>query len=208
MICDNRIQNSVCSDMCDLTTNIIAGDNESNRISCLVDTNYYDELITKKHLEARQERERSIQSRQQQQKIQKIPGYNQKRKKRVLLVDDESDHCMVYQIVLEDADYQCISYTDSVRALQEFRPGCYDLVILDIKMPKLDGFALCKKIRELDKNIQIIFVTASEVYYENFRKQYYPEIGNDVNINCLQKPITNEELIKIVNITIATEYAK
>jgi len=46
------------------------------------------------------------------------------------------------------------------------------------------------------------------VYYENFRKQYYPEIGNDVNINCLQKPIINEELIKIVNITIATEYAK
>jgi CheY-like chemotaxis protein len=194
--------------MCDLTTNIIAGDNESKRISCLVDTSYYDGLITKKHLQAREERERSIQSQQQQQKIQEKGLYKQKRKKRILLVDDESDHCMVYQIVLEDAEYQCISYIDSVKALQEFRPGCYDLVILDIKMPKLDGFALCKKIRELDKKIQIIFVTASEVYYENFRKQYYPEIGNDVNINCLQKPITNEELIKIVNITIATEYAK
>jgi CheY-like chemotaxis protein len=80
--------------------------------------------------------------------------------------------------------------------------------MLDIKMPKLDGFALCEKIRELDKNIQIIFVTASEMYYENFRKQYYPEIGIDANINCLQKPITNEELIKIVNMTIATKYAK
>jgi hypothetical protein len=45
-----------------------------------------------------------------------------------------------------------------------------------------------KKIRE-DKNIQIIFVTASEVYYENFRKQYYPEIGIDVNINCLQNQL-------------------
>jgi hypothetical protein len=64
-----------------------------------------------------------------------------------------------------------------------------------------------KKIRELDKNIQIIFVTASEVYYENFRKQYYPEIGNDININCLQKPIGNKELIQLVNMTIATKDA-
>ena len=148
------------------------------------------------------------QHKQQQQKLQEKGLHNQKRKKRILLVDDEPDHCMVYQIVLEDAGYECKSYTDSVKALQEFRPDYYNLVILDIKMPKLDGFALCKKIRELDKKIQIIFVTASEVYYENFRKQYYPEIGNDVNINCLQKPIINEELIKIVNITIATEYAK
>jgi hypothetical protein len=60
MVCDNRIQNSVRSDMCDLTTNIIAGDNESKRISCLVDTKYYDELITNKHLQAREEHERSI----------------------------------------------------------------------------------------------------------------------------------------------------
>jgi CheY-like chemotaxis protein len=80
--------------------------------------------------------------------------------------------------------------------------------MLDIKMPKLDGFALCEKIRELDKAVQIIFITASEVYYENFRKQYYPEIGNDININCLQKPIENQELIQIVNMTIATKYAK
>ena len=198
----------VCSDMSDLTTNTVAGDNQSKRISCLVYTNYYDELIRKKHLHAREEHERSIQSPQQQQKIQEKGLYNQKRKKRILLVDDEPDHSMVYKIVLEYAGYQCISYTDSVKALQEFRPSYYDLVILDIKMPKLDGFALCEKIRELDKNIQILFVTASDVYYENFRKQYYPEIGIDVNINCLQKPITNEELIKIVNITIATKYAK
>jgi len=39
------------------------------------------------------------------------------------------------------------------------------LVILDIKMPKLDGFALCEKIRELDKTVQIIFITAAEEYY-------------------------------------------
>jgi len=56
-------------------------------------------------------------------------------------------------------------------------------------MPKLDGFALCEKIREIDTAVQIIFITAGEVYYENFRKQYYPKMSNDVNINCLQKPV-------------------
>ena len=129
--------------------------------------------------------------------------HNQKRKmkRRILLVDDEPDHCMIYQIVLED---DCVSYTDSVYALKEFKPNYYDLVILDIKMPKLDGFALCEKIRELDNTIEIIFITASEWHYENFRIQYYPEISNDTNVNCLQKPIRNQELIQIVNMTIAT----
>jgi two-component system, OmpR family, response regulator ChvI len=197
--------------MGDLTTNTLAGDNESKRISCLVDTKYYYELITKKHLQANEEYEHSIQQhkqqqQQQQQKLQEKGLHNQKRKKRILLVDDEPDHCMVYQIVLEDAGYECKSYADSVKALQEFRPDYYNLVILDIKMPKLDGFALCEKIRELDNNIQIIFITAAEEYYENFRKQYYPDLSKDININCLQKPIANEELVQIVDMTIATKY--
>jgi two-component SAPR family response regulator len=67
-------------------------------------------------------------------------------------------------------------------------------------MPKLNGFALCEKIRELDKAVQIIFITAGELYYENFRKLL--QLSNDVNINCLQKPIGNEELIQIVHMTL------
>jgi two-component system catabolic regulation response regulator CreB/two-component system response regulator ChvI len=106
------------------------------------------------------------------------------RANRILLVDDEADHCLTYQIILQDAGYECISYTDSAKALQELRPNYYDLVILDIRMPKLNGFALCEKIRELDKAVQIIFITAGELYYENFRKLL--QLSNDVNINCLQ----------------------
>jgi two-component SAPR family response regulator len=65
-------------------------------------------------------------------------------------------------------------------------------------------FALCEKIRELDETVQIIFITAAEEYYEKFRRQYYPKISSDTNINCLQKPIGNEELIQIVNMTLST----
>jgi DNA-binding response OmpR family regulator len=100
----------------------------------------------------------------QNQKTQGEGLHNQirSRKRRILLVDDEPDTCMLYQIVLQDAGFECISYTDSVRALQEFRPNYYHLLLLDIKMPVLNGFELCKKIIELDKMVHIIFITASE----------------------------------------------
>src|SRR6187402_433419 len=126
------------------------------------------------------------------------------RRKRILVVDDEYDICMVYQMVLHDAGFECISYIDPVTALQEFRPNYYDLILLDIKMPVLNGFELCKKIIELDKTVHIIFITASEEYYEMFRSEHFPELGK---INYIQKPIGNEELIQIVNMIIATSYA-
>jgi CheY-like chemotaxis protein len=53
-------------------------------------------------------------------------------------------------------------------------------------MPVLDGFELCEKIRELDKSVHIIFITASVAYYEKFRNKHYPELGN---ISYIQKPI-------------------
>jgi DNA-binding response OmpR family regulator len=136
------------------------------------------------------------------QKIQDKQGLHSqtRRTKRILLVDDEPDICIVYQIVLQDAGYECKSYTDSVKALQEFRVNYYDLILLDIKMPVLNGFELCKKIREVDRTVHIIFITASEAYYEKFRGQHFPELGK---INYIQKPIGNEELVQIVNMIIA-----
>ena len=136
----------------------------------------------------------------QSQKIQGEGLHNQRKKKRILLVDDEYDICMVYQIVLQDAGYECVSYTDSVKALQEFNSNYYDLIMLDIKMPVLNGFELCKKIREVDKTVHIIFITASEAYYEKFRGKHFPELGK---INYIQKPIGHQELVQIVNMIIA-----
>ncbi len=107
-------------------------------------------------------------------------------------------------MILQAAGFECVSYTDSVKALQEFKPDHYDLVILDIRMPKLDGFALCEKIRDVDRDVQIIFITAGELYDGNFIKQYYPKLSNDVNIRRVRKPIVNDELVNIVNMTVAT----
>jgi two-component system catabolic regulation response regulator CreB/two-component system response regulator ChvI len=171
---------------------------EPKQMSGSYDARYYNQIITRLHLQDIEEDKYSMQQLQQQQEKGNLHG--QKSKKKILLVDDEPDSCLVYEVVLQDAGYECISYNDSVKALQEFRPNYYDLVILDIRMPKLNGFALCEKIRELDKAVQIIFITAGELYYENFRKLL--QLSNDVNINCLQKPIGNEELIQIVHMTL------
>jgi DNA-binding response OmpR family regulator len=103
---------------------------------------------------------------------------------------------------LRDAGYECISYTDPVKALQGFRPDYYDLILLDIKMAVLDGFELCKKIIEQDKTVKIIFITASEEHYNKIKNQNYPELESIVSI---QKPIGNKELVKVVNTVMATK---
>jgi CheY-like chemotaxis protein len=156
------------------------------------DPKYYDQIITKLNLQTREKQhERSI--------LQDQTTRGRSKKKRVLLVEDEPDICRIYQIVLEDAGYQCISYTDPIKALQQFRPDYYDLILLDIIMPILNGFELCKKIRELDRTVHIVFITASEKYYEKFRTQHFPELGK---INYIQKPIGNDELVQMVNMIV------
>jgi CheY-like chemotaxis protein len=177
--------------------------NESKKISGSFYTKYYDEIITKLHLQAKREYEGNIQYPEKEKLQEEQEIHLQIRKKRILLVDDDPDICMTFQMILQDAGYECIPYTDSVKALQEFRPYYYDLILLDIKMPKLDGFALYEKIRELDKTLRVIFVTAGEEYYKKFREQYYPKLTG-ININYIQKPVGNQELIQVVNMIIAT----
>ncbi|HJT47972.1 MAG TPA: response regulator [Nitrososphaeraceae archaeon] len=175
---------------------------ESAKIFVSHDSKYYDE-IAKAYIQTREEYKYTSQCglNQKIQKEEQEELHNQtRRKRRILVVDDEPDVCMVYQIVLEDAGFECISYIDSVKALQEFRPAYYDLILLDIKMPVLNGFEVCKKIIELDKSVHIVFITASEEYYEKFRRQHFPELGK---INYIQKPIGNEELVQIVDMIVA-----
>lgn len=95
-------------------------------------------------------------------------------------------------MVLEDEGYEVDEFTDSLLALSKFKPGVYELIILDIKMPDMDGFDLYKKIKELDNNVKVCFLTASEMYYENYRSKEYSLIEEDLFIH---KPIENDELI-------------
>lgn len=126
---------------------------------------------------------------------------NEAEKKRICIVDDEPDIILLCKLVLEDAGFDTYTFTDSLQALSNFKPHFYDLVILDIKMPNMDGFELCKKINEIDNKTKVCFLTASEMYYDTFRKRDHCK--TDKNL-FLRKPIENDELVKKINKIIET----
>ena len=117
-------------------------------------------------------------------------------KKKILLVEDEQDLSVVFNMVLEDGGYEVDCFTDPLWALKNFESGFYDLVILDIKMPEMDGFELHMKLKKIDNAVKICFLTASEMYYEEFRKEEFSGLDKDL---FLRKPIKNEDLIKEIN---------
>jgi CheY-like chemotaxis protein len=122
---------------------------------------------------------------------------NNKKNKRILLIDDEPDVIYTTRKVLEINGFMVDSYTDPTLALSNFRPGLYDLLLLDIKMPKINGFDLYQKMTEIDSNVKICFLTASELFYEEYRRlDAYPRLDKEYFI---QKPIRSEEMIRQLN---------
>ena len=118
--------------------------------------------------------------------------------KRVLLVDDEPDLNLTLKMVLEENGFKVDSFTDPLLALENFKEqdGMYDMVILDIKMPEMNGFELYRQIKKIDDKVKVCFLTAGEMDYEQFGKELFPALDN----NCyIQKPIENEMLIKRLN---------
>src|SRR5215212_12098281 len=118
--------------------------------------------------------------------------------KRVLLVDDEPDLTLSLKMTLEENGFKVDSFTDPVLALENYKEegGSHDLVILDIKMPNMNGFELYRQIKKINDKAKVCFLTAGEMDYEQFRKELFPALDN----NCyIQKPIENEMLIKRLN---------
>ncbi len=113
-------------------------------------------------------------------------------KKKICFVDDEPDIVLLCKLVLEYEGYEVHAFTDPILALSDYKPSFYDLIVLDIKMPKIDGFELYKKIRAINQGSKVCFLTASEMYYEPFRENGLGELNKN---NFLRKPIENDELI-------------
>ena len=114
--------------------------------------------------------------------------------KRVMIVDDESDVNLAIKMVLEDSGFQVDSFTDPLLAFESVKGevGKYMLLILDIRMPNMNGFELYKQIKKIDDKVKVCFLTAGEMDYEQFKKELFPALDE----NCyIQKPIQNEVLI-------------
>ena len=118
--------------------------------------------------------------------------------KRIMIVDASEDVNLTFKIVLSESDrrLRVQSFTDPVDALREFKPDFYHLVIIDILLPKMNGFELYDKLRCLDGKVKICFMTTgSEIILKKFMKEAFPELDP----NCyISKPIANEDLLKRV----------
>ena len=115
---------------------------------------------------------------------------------RLLLVDNEYDNISVLSMGLEDEGFNVDAFTDPILALSNFKPNYYSLVILDINMPKMNGYELYKEIRKLDNKVKVCFLTASELHNETLRNPT-KEILNEVKC-FIPKPLTIEDLIRNV----------
>ena len=114
---------------------------------------------------------------------------------RILLVDDEHDVNLTISLILEENGFKVDSFTDAFQALKNFTAGLYDLVLLDVKLPAMDGFSLCEEMKKLDDKVRICFLTAADrTYYEILRK-HYPSIKENYVIH---KPVDNDSLLSLI----------
>ena len=113
---------------------------------------------------------------------------------RILLVDNEPDIALGFKMGLEDNGFIVDSFNDAQTALSKFRTGLYDLLLLDIKMPKMNGIEFYQKMKEIDTKVKVCFITASEIYYyKEIAKGLFPVLGIR---RLIRKPIKIENLVK------------
>ena len=117
---------------------------------------------------------------------------NNDKKKRILLVDDEYDIALAFKISLENNGFTVDTFNDPEEALSNFKAGLYDLLLIDVKMPKMNGFELYREIEKIDNKAKVCFITAFEVYYKSLR-----ELFPTMRIDCfIKKPITTDDLVQ------------
>jgi DNA-binding response OmpR family regulator len=113
--------------------------------------------------------------------------------KKILIVDDNSDIAFTLCLELEsDPIMQVYSYDNPVTALLDFKPNFYDLLLIDINMPLIDGFQLAHKLLQRDINVRVCFMTSGEINMAAAR-----EVHPLKSIGCfIKKPITAEQLLR------------
>jgi DNA-binding response OmpR family regulator len=119
---------------------------------------------------------------------------NNQRKKKILFVNDDADTTAVMKVGLNRHGFEVDTFVDSKLALQNFKAGVYDLLLLDVLTKGLDGFELYDKMRKIDENIQICFISASNTFYEKY-KSLYPGTQKE---RFIQKPIKIKELANTI----------
>ena len=115
-------------------------------------------------------------------------------KGRILIIDDDIDINNLFKLFLEYDGYNVDAFTDPIDALYSFRKNAYDLVLLDLKMPKMNGMLLFKKLQNIDPTLVFCFITANKEYIEHLKKSIA-----DIDKIVIYKPILLSELRSKVN---------
>jgi CheY-like chemotaxis protein len=114
---------------------------------------------------------------------------------RIMIVDDEQDIARLFAISLENNGFVVDIFNDPLSALSNYKAGLYDLLLLDIRMPDMNGFELYQKIKDLDDKAKVCFITAYDESLNEFKK-LFPSLED---VDCfLKKPIEMHNLVKIV----------
>ena len=115
-------------------------------------------------------------------------------RKRLLIVDDEPDITSVLRRGLEQYGFAVDTFNDAVETLSHFKVGYYDLLLLDISMPKMNGFELYNEMAKIDNKVKVCFMTAFEMYRDEF-KRLFPKLS----LNCFaNKPISIKTLANLL----------
>jgi DNA-binding response OmpR family regulator len=118
---------------------------------------------------------------------------SKKYKGRILLVDDEKDIAQSFALALEKDGFIVDTYNDPLMALRDFKVDLYDLVLLDIKLPHMDGFELFDKIRQMDRRVKVCFISGYRMNFLALREQ-------GLQADCfIPKPIGLRDLVRRIN---------
>lgn len=113
-----------------------------------------------------------------------------------MIVDDEEDVVLSITASLERNNFQVNGFTDPKLALESFSKERYDLVIIDIRMPEIDGFEVFEKLEEIDKDVKVCFITGFDFNYLALR-EIYPSLNFG---SFIRKPIETDELVNKIKV--------
>jgi two-component system catabolic regulation response regulator CreB/two-component system response regulator ChvI len=110
-----------------------------------------------------------------------------------LVIDDDPSVTHTFRLFLESAGFEVDTFNDPIDVIRTFSAENYDLLLIDVRMPKINGFKLFQELKKIDFKIKACFVTGFESYYVSLQEQF------SLDVNCfIKKPISKEELIEHV----------
>ena len=165
---------------------------KKNRSECLNDRFF---LLSLNKIGSRADNRRSQKPSVMRNSLDTIGNTASNSQSRIMIVDDEQEIARLFGISLERSGFIIDVFTDPTAALSNYKTGLYDLLLLDIRMPGMNGFELYQKIKNIDDESKVCFITAYEESLNDFKK-LFPSLEG---VDCfIRKPIEMHNLVKVV----------